>query len=84
MSRLTRRWMISVVTALLAAPALGMGGAESQTPAAPVMVRGSVFVGGYFYDTAFGPYPWWPEGYYRYWYVPVFDVHAVLRLKATP
>ena len=99
MFRLTRRWMISVVIALLAAPVLGMGGAESKTgrtpppateparhppdqqpqprsptpplrqperqplPAPPVMVRGNVFVGGYFYDTAFGPYPWWPEGY---------------------
>ena len=35
MSRLTRRWMISVVTALLAGPVLGMGGAESQTPRTP-------------------------------------------------
>jgi len=58
--------------------------ATPRSPAPAVMVRGNVFVGGYFYDTAFGPYPWWPEGYYRYWYVPVFDLHAVLRLKATP
>jgi len=58
--------------------------ATPRSPAPAVMVRGNVFVGGYFYDTAFGPYPWWPEGYYRYWYVPVFDVRAVLRLKATP
>ena len=58
--------------------------ATPRSPAPAVMVRGHVFVGGYFYDTAFGPYPWWPEGYYRSWYVPVFDVRAVLRLKATP
>ena len=35
MFRLTRRWMISVVIALLAAPVLGMGGAESKTPRTP-------------------------------------------------
>src|SRR5687768_5899343 len=60
MSRFTRRWLISVVTALLAAPALGISGAESQTPrtlrppAPPVVAGGIVFVGGYFYDPAFG------------------------------
>jgi hypothetical protein len=102
MSALARRWMISVATAVLVAPSLGMGIAESQAPRTPpqrapqrqpapprppmprVVVRGDVFIGGYFYDPAFGPYPWWPRGHYRYWYVPVYDVRAVLRLKVTP
>ena len=30
------------------------------TPPAPaVAARAHVFVGGYFYDPFFGPYPWW-------------------------
>jgi hypothetical protein len=50
----------------------------------PVVVRGEVFVGGYFYDPVFGPYPWWPRWHYPYWYAPVFDQRATLRVKATP
>jgi len=48
-------------------------------------VRGQVvFVGGYFYDPFFGPYPWWGGGVYRYPYFPVLDRRAIVRLQVTP
>ena len=51
----------------------------------PPVRRGSVvFVGGYFYDPYFGPYPWWPRGGYPYWYYPAFQNRAVVRVMATP
>jgi hypothetical protein len=43
-----------------------------------------VFIGGYFYDPFFGPYPWWPRHVYPYAYWPVYDNRAVLRVLATP
>ena len=46
--------------------------------------RGVVFVGGYFYDPFFGPYPWWPRPAYPYPYYPMYDNRAVLRVLATP
>src|SRR6185436_8519516 len=47
--------------------------------------RGSyVFVGGYFYDPFFGPYPWWPRSAYGWGYYPVFDYRADVRIQATP
>jgi hypothetical protein len=47
--------------------------------------RGSfVFIGGYFYDPFFGPYPWWSRGAYPYTYYPVYDNRAVVRVIATP
>jgi hypothetical protein len=53
-------------------------------PATAVVLRGLVFIGGYFYDPFFGPYPWWPRHTYPYWYVPIFDTRALLRLDVTP
>lgn len=50
----------------------------------PVVVRGRVFVGGYFYDPFIGPYPWWPYGAYPYWYAPLYEMRAFVRVKATP
>ena len=42
--------------------------------------RGSyVFVGGYFYDPFYGPYPWWPRSAYGWGYYPVFDYRAEVR-----
>jgi hypothetical protein len=87
-----------VVALVLAAPlALAMlptaADAQQRRPAPPrhpvhreqaVVVRGQVFVGGYFYDPVFGPYPWWPPGRYPRWYVPVYDSRAVLRVRVTP
>ena len=44
-----------------------------------------VFVGGYFYDPFFGPYPWWTRADYPYPYYPIYyDNRAVLRVIATP
>jgi hypothetical protein len=49
-----------------------------------VTIRGHVFIGGYFYDPHFGPYPWWHRGAYPYWYMPVFDARAEVRLRVEP
>lgn len=43
-----------------------------------------VFVGGYFYDPYFGPYPWWPRPRYPHPYFPLYDVRAHLRLEVKP
>lgn len=53
-------------------------------PERAVVVRGRVFVGGYFYDPVFGPYPWWPRAAYPYWYFPVYDNRADVRLRVGP
>jgi hypothetical protein len=50
----------------------------------PVAVHGSVFIGGYFYDPMFGPYPWWPMGAYPRWYVPIYDHRAEIRIVVHP
>jgi hypothetical protein len=47
-------------------------------------VRGPVFVGGYFYDPFFGPYPWWGPSAFPYPYYPVYDDRAQVRLSVTP
>ena len=47
--------------------------------------RGSyVFVGGYFYDPFYGPYPWWPASAYGWGYNPVFDYRAEVRIQGAP
>jgi hypothetical protein len=80
--------------ALLAAVAIVAfaGLAEAQRRAVPrhpqhppraVVVRGQVFIGGYFYDPVFGPYPWWQRHAYP-WYLPVYDNRGELRLKIEP
>jgi hypothetical protein len=51
---------------------------------AAVTLHGSVFIGGYFYDPMFGPYPWWPMGAYPRWYVPIYDNRADIRLVVHP
>lgn len=43
-----------------------------------------VFVGGYFYDPFFGPYPWWPPAVYPYRWAPRFDGRAHVRVMASP
>ncbi len=43
-----------------------------------------MFIGGYFYDPFFGPYPWWARGAYPYSYYPVFDNRATVRVLAEP
>ena len=55
------------------------------TPPAPaVAARAHVFVGGYFYNPFFGPYPWWHRTAYPYWYFPVFDNRAELHIRVAP
>jgi hypothetical protein len=53
-------------------------------PQRAVVVRGHVFVGGYFYDPVFGPYPWWPRAAYPYWYFPIYDNRADVRFRVEP
>jgi hypothetical protein len=54
-------------------------------PVARPAKRGTlIFVGGYFYDPFFGPYPWWPRGAYPPWYYPPYDHHAEVRVAASP
>jgi hypothetical protein len=50
----------------------------------PVRRNAVVFIGGYFYDPFFGPYPWWGRPAYPYRYYPVYDNRAVIRVIATP
>ena len=50
----------------------------------PIRRSAVVFIGGYFYDPYFGPYPWWPRPAVPYGYWPVYDNRAVLRVLATP
>jgi hypothetical protein len=87
---LSRRRAVLLATTILAAAA----SAEAQRRAGPprhpphpapaVVVRGHVFIGGYFYDPAFGRYPWWPRPAYPYWYFPVYDNRAELRVQVKP
>lgn len=46
-------------------------------------LTGRVFIGGYFYDSRFGPFPWWPRHAYP-WYLPMYDQRAEVRLRVTP
>jgi hypothetical protein len=59
-------------------------GPEPTRPRPTVVVRGRVFVGGYFYDPFFGPYPWWPRTAYPHWYYPVYDHRAEVRVQVAP
>ena len=45
---------------------------------------GVVFVGGYFYNPFYGPYPWWGPDAYGYPYFPIYDTRARVRLLVTP
>ena len=69
----------------VAAGAQRRGGHLPPNPPGHFAVRRHVvFVGGYFYDPHFGPYPWWAPGLYPYPYFPVYGLHANLRVLATP
>jgi len=44
-----------------------------------------VFIGGYFYDPFFGPYPWWsPWAYPHLYYPEYFDARATVRISSHP
>ena len=89
MSRLSARAALCALVAVVSLPLM----ADAQRRAVPrppsppqhgVVLRGHVFIGGYFYDPFFGPYPWWSRPAYPYWYFPVYDQRAELRISATP
>lgn len=80
---------LALLLALLPAVADAQRRAPHRPPAPPphgrAVVRAQVvFVGGYFYDPFFGPYPWWPPVGHPGRYYPVFDVRAVVRLQVKP
>jgi hypothetical protein len=50
----------------------------------PIKRAGIVFVGGYYYDPFFGPYPWWPRAAYQFPYYPIDDHRAVVRMRVVP
>jgi hypothetical protein len=70
---------LTMLALLVAAPAV------AQRRFGPPLRRGGfVFVGGYFYDPFFGPYPWWSPGAYPYGYFPQYDVSADIRVDVKP
>jgi hypothetical protein len=77
----------SILIVALLLPSIGFAQAHHH-PAVPPHGGGHrghvVFVGGYFYDPFWGPYPWWPHPAYPYPYFPTYDNRAVLRVLATP
>lgn len=88
MRRITRLIVLAGGLAFLAAVwpdnALAQRGRGGPPPHRPVDRGAVVFVGGYFYDPFFGPYPWWSRTAYPYAYYPVFDNRAVVRVIAAP
>jgi hypothetical protein len=91
MSRFSRftAVILSVVVLLVTLPSIvdAQRRAVPRHPSHPqraVVVRGHVFIGGYFYDPLYGPYPWWPRAAYPYWYFPIYDNRAEVRLKVQP
>jgi hypothetical protein len=83
---------LSLLSPTLSVPAVAQGRAVPRPPAAPrsaeprrPVVRGHVvFVGGYFYDPFYGPYPWWMRAQYPYAYFPMYDNRAEVRVLVTP
>jgi hypothetical protein len=68
MFRRTRHAVVIICLATLPVSlhAQRRGGRVPPNPPGHFAVRGhAVFVGGYFYDPHFGPYPWWGPGVYR-------------------
>ncbi|MCC6991685.1 MAG: PEGA domain-containing protein [Acidobacteria bacterium] len=84
-------WLAPVTVSVIGADAdraIGQdrGGRRAPPPPArPAAARPArksqvVFIGGYFYDPFFGPYPWWPRQAYPGWYFPYFDQRAELKI----
>lgn len=89
MSRRMLAWMLAIGASLLFVSILAADQGRKRPPTPPrpqpsVVVRGEVFIGGYFYDPVFGPYPWWPRTGYPFFYYPRYDPRAYLRLRVTP
>jgi hypothetical protein len=90
MLRIFRLTTPLLFVALLSLPAAGAADAQRRgaphpprPPAHGVVIRGEVFIGGYFYDPIWGPYPWWPRHVYPR-YFPVYDARAEVRLQVKP
>ncbi len=75
---------IALIATLALTGALSSAVAEAQRRRPPPRRGSVVFVGGYFYDPFFGPYPWWTPGAYPWRYHPVFDDRADVRLRVEP
>ncbi|HEY1304338.1 MAG TPA: PEGA domain-containing protein [Vicinamibacterales bacterium] len=91
MSRFLRFHVCALLALMLLATLPGLADAQRRvvprppSPSEPaVVVSGHVFIGGYFYNPMFGPYPWWPQGVYPSWYYPTFDRRAEVRLRINP
>lgn len=87
MRRLLRLLTLAMSLAVLAAVWPDSAFAQRARPRPshrPVDRNAVVFIGGYFYDPFFGPYPWWGRGAYPYPYYPMFDGRGVIRVLATP
>ena len=92
MRRTTRLIILIASIAALAVAVPPTSSAQRRRPPAtgrveprPPARRGTfVFVGGYFYDPFFGPYPWWVRHAYPYPYYPMYDDRATVRLLVTP
>jgi hypothetical protein len=90
MSRLFRPGVIGLIVGLMLLLPFAANAQRRPAPRHPphpqpsVVVRGQVFIGGYFYDPFFGPYPWWPRTAYPYWYFPVYDNRADVRIQVEP
>ena len=96
MSRVTRFTMLAACLIMLFGP--WPSGADAQrhpvprhgrppvaARRAPVAVRGEfIFIGGYYYDPFFAPYPWWMRTAYPGWYFPAYDYRAEVRVQAKP
>ena len=88
MSRRTCQSIVTLVFASLVSTVC-VAAASAQRrgtppPSRPPQHRTFVFVGGFFYDAQFGPYPWWPRWRYPYPYYPVYDRSADVRVLVTP
>ena len=91
MSRVARFTVLALSGLILVMTLPGIADAQRRAvprhpshPQRAVVVRGHVFIGGYFYDPFYGLYPWWPRTAYPYWYFPVYDNRAEVRLQVEP
>jgi hypothetical protein len=83
----TGRFAKILLCVALLSMAVSAGAAQRRRPGEwPGAVRGGgvVFIGGYFYDPFYGPYPWWPPAAYPFPYYPLFDNRAEVRVLVTP
>lgn len=81
-----RRFQVAAaVVAAVAFLGLGATAVEAQRHYHGGYRGSAVFVGGYFYDPFWGPYPWWPAAAYPYPYYPAYyDGRAEIRVLVTP